>query len=92
MTDSKVLKNAAKKPPNAGNGRKKGVPNKVTKEVKEMIITALNNAGGVNYLTEQASENPRAFLALVGKVLPLQVTGGGGGPIVFQMAPGDENL
>ena len=68
---SKVLKSA--KPPNAGKGRKKGVPNKVTKAVKEMVIAALNEAGGTAYLVEQSAKNPTAFLTLVGKVLPLDV-------------------
>ena len=64
------------KPPNAGKGRKKGVPNKITAAVKDMVIQALGKAGGVDYLTTQARENPGPFLTLVGKVIPLQVTGG----------------
>lgn len=71
----------ARKPPNAGKGRKKGVPNKVTGELKEMILQALANAGGVEYLEKAAKNNPAAFLTLVGKVLPLQVAGAGGGAI-----------
>ena len=60
----------------AGKGRPKGVRNKVTAAVKDMILQALNEAhegGGVAYLKEQASKNPTAFLTLVGKVLPLDV-------------------
>lgn len=64
-------------------GRRKGTPNKVTKELKDMILEALDNAGGVEYLTRQADENPKAFMALVGRVLPLQVTGKDGGAIEF---------
>jgi hypothetical protein len=65
-------------PPAAGRGRPKGSPNKVGAAIKEMVVTALNEAhedGGVAYLKEQASKNPVAFLGLVGKVLPLQVAG-----------------
>lgn len=58
---------------NAGKGRRKGVPNKNTAAVKDMITQALDQAGGVEYLITQARENPTAFLTLVGKVLPLQV-------------------
>ena len=54
-------------------GRQKGTPNKTTAEIKEMVIQALSNKGGVEYLEKQADENPTAFLTLVGKVLPLQV-------------------
>lgn len=61
----------------AGPGRPKGIPNKTTTQVKEMILAALDQAGGISYLVEQAEKNPQAFLTLVGKVLPLQVTGGG---------------
>jgi hypothetical protein len=43
--------------------------------VKEMIVEALHNKGGVEYLERQAEANPTAFLTLVGKVLPLQVAG-----------------
>lgn len=60
-------------PPAAGRGRVKGTPNKVTGQLKEMILKALDKAGGVDYLYEQAGENPVAFMTLVGKVLPLQV-------------------
>jgi hypothetical protein len=72
-------------PPNAGKGRVKGVPNTTTKLLKEAILQAADKAGGkdglVGYLTTQAKKNPKAFLPLLGKVLPLQVTGEGGGPV-----------
>lgn len=67
-----------RKPPAAGKGRPKGATNKLTRDVKAMILTALDGAGGAAYLQERA-EDPRtasAFLTLVGKVLPLQVVGG----------------
>lgn len=74
---SKVVAASAPKPPNAGKGRKKGVPNKTTAALKDMILAALDGKGGINYLMTQADENPTAFLTLVGKVLPLQVNGAG---------------
>lgn len=77
MKPSKVEESADKLPPNAGKGRQKGVPNKITREVKEMILEALGEAGGVEYLVRQADEKPVAFLALVGKVMPLQINGAG---------------
>ncbi len=54
-------------------GRQRGVPNKTTALVKDMITQALEHAGGVEYLIAQARDNPNAFLTLVGKVVPLQV-------------------
>lgn len=88
MNDSKVLQGAAKrKPPSAGIGRVKGVPNKHTAELKDMILGALEKAGGLDYLAERAAD-PRtasAFLTLVGKTLPMTVKGPGeGGAHVFQ--------
>lgn len=71
------------KPPAAGKGRPKGATNKATRELKEMILQALEGAGGVEYLQRKA-EDPRtasAFLSLIGKVLPMQVTGENGGPV-----------
>lgn len=41
--------------------------------MKEMILKALDKAGGIDYLHAQSAENPVAFMTLVGKVLPLQV-------------------
>lgn len=72
---------------NAGKGRPKGARNKVTTAVKEAIIAAAEAAhdeGMFGYLREQANANPTAFMALLGKVLPLQVSGEDGGPIEFR--------
>jgi hypothetical protein len=73
------------KPPAAGRGRPKGSPNKIQAAVKEMVIQALNEAGGVDYLKGQAATNPTAFLSLVGKVLPLQVTGDPNAPLTHKI-------
>jgi hypothetical protein len=77
MTAAKQLRG------NAGKGRKKGVPNRVTADVKQMVLTALKRAGGAQYLEEQAHKNPVAFMSLVGRVLPLQVRDPGG-PILLE--------
>lgn len=62
--------NRGTRPPNAGKGRPKGAVNKVTKNLCEMVLGALDDAGGQAYLAEQAEKNPAAFMALLGKVLP----------------------
>lgn len=49
-----------KLPPNAGRGRPKGSPNKVTKQLRQMIEGALDQAGGEDYLPAPSQEyNPR---------------------------------
>ncbi len=65
-----------------GPGRPKGVPNKTTTAVKDMILAALDKAGGMEYLLRQASENPTAFLTLVGKIIPLTVGGDKENPLL----------
>lgn len=64
-----------------GPGRKPGVPNKATKALKEMILGALDGAGGQDYLQKQAAENPTAFLTLIGKVLPTTLSGDPENPV-----------
>lgn len=66
-------------------GRQKGTPNKVSATLKDMILGALDGVGGQSYLQRQADENPTAFLTLIGKVLPMQLTGNGEGPIVVEI-------
>lgn len=57
----------------SGQGRPKGIPNKFTGQLKDMVRQALEEAGGVDYLHAQAKENPTAFLTLVGKLLPAEI-------------------
>lgn len=67
-------------------GKPKGAVNKSTKELKEMILGALDQSGGVEYLVERAND-PRtasAFLSLIGKVLPMTVAGDTDNPLVIQ--------
>ena len=71
---------------NAGKGRPKGAVNKTTALLKDAILQAAQNAGGkkglVGYLETQATENPGPFLSLLGKVLPMQVEGPEGKPLL----------
>ena len=72
-----------------GGGRPKGVPNKNTTLLKDALLEAANKAGGVDglvgYLQTQATANPQSFLPLLGKVLPLQVTGADGDKIKIEI-------
>lgn len=82
-------------PPNAGKGRPKGSVNKTTALLKDAILKAAENAGNrvgdnglISYLEQQAVENPGPFMALLGKVLPMQVTGEDGNAISIQVVTG----
>ena len=59
----------------AGPGRPKGSTNKVTKQLKDMILGALDAAGGQKYLHARANDpkTQSAFLTLLGKVLPAEM-------------------
>ena len=78
---STVFKKGEKRP----NQGKRG-PNKITAEVKDMVMGALVDAGGQKYLLERAKDpkTMAAFMGLVSKVMPLQVTGANGGAMVFE--------
>ena len=64
-----------------GAGRKPGVPNKLNGDIKAMILGALEDVGGRGYLAARAIDTPTAFMGLLGKVLPTQLTGENGAPI-----------
>jgi hypothetical protein len=70
-----------------GNSRK-GIPNKNTKAIKEMILGALDKAGGEDYLFKQAEENPSAFMQLIGKVLPTELKNADAGGFVVHVTTG----
>jgi hypothetical protein len=64
-------------------GRTKGTPNKTTKLLKEAILMAAELEGSdgkgkdqlVGYLRRLAKNYPKTFSVLLGRVLPLQITG-----------------
>lgn len=66
MTEPKVGKNRG----NAGKGRPKGSSNKVTKTIREAIESSFEEVGGADYLARMAVNQPSAYMALLGKVLP----------------------
>jgi hypothetical protein len=99
MAASKVQRSAAKppakrKPPNAGKGRVAGVPNKTTKLLKDAILLAAETRGAdgkgkdglMGYCLYLARKQPKSFAVLLGRVLPMQITGEGDTPssVVFQ--------
>lgn len=70
---------AFKKGQKPGPGRPKGVPNKDNALIRDMIAAALHQVGGVEYLARVAESHPGPFMALIGKVMPVQVEGTGEG-------------
>ena len=78
MKDSNLQESAVRKPPNAGKGRPKGSVNKLSGDLRQMISKALDQVGGVDYLAKQAEENPSAFISLLGKTMPKEITGADG--------------
>jgi hypothetical protein len=53
-------------------GRRKGTPNKLTADAREVIRLAAERAGGVDALARFAVENPAAFWPLYAKLIPQQ--------------------
>jgi hypothetical protein len=67
-------------------GRTKGTPNKTTALLKDAILEAGSQAhpdGLTGYLRTQANDNPAAFMTLLGKVLPMQVSGDADNPLTL---------
>lgn len=78
-----------------GPGRPKGVPNKINGLLKDAIVKAAELAGGepneetkypgglVGFLYVQALKAENGpFMTLLGKVLPMQLTGANGDPLI----------
>ncbi len=64
-----------------GAGRKKGIPNKLTSDIKAAISQAFDEVGSYKYLVKLSKENPQAFCMLLAKLVPPampDVKGGGG--------------
>ena len=57
------------------------MPNRLNANLKTLIAGALSDAGGQAYLAARALDQPVAFMGLIGRVLPLQMTGEGGAPL-----------
>lgn len=87
---------------NAGKGRTKGVPNKLTVEFKQAVNNLLAYAAPemVGWLKEVADKDPEKALAIVDKFAEYcapklsrtELTGVDGGPVVIQVDPTDTQL
>ena len=84
MAEAPKIGRNTKQAGNRGKGRPKGSPNKLTRDMKEAIIEAFNNVGGVDYLTKVAQNDERTFCGLLGRVLPMTVDGEVGVTVVHK--------
>jgi hypothetical protein len=93
-TASKVVTPAARRrPPNAGKGRRKGVPNKTTSAIKDAALIAATELGSdgsgkqglVGYFKMLGMTEPRAFAGVLARIIPLQVAGDPNNPIVTEI-------
>jgi hypothetical protein len=57
----------------------------VQRDLREMILGALEDAGGRRYLAQRAIDTPGPFLALLGKILPTKVEGDAGSSITLHL-------
>jgi len=87
-------KRTAKKPePTAEKkrpGRRKGVPNKITGDIKRALARAFKKVGGVKYLEALANSDPRTFCTLLSKIVPQEreasaAEAGSGGPTIIKL-------
>jgi hypothetical protein len=91
---NKVVKKIT--PPKAGAGRPKGSLNKTTMAAKEAIAYAFEGLGGADGLVtwiKSDEKNKSAFYtSIYPKLLPLQVSGEGGGAVILQLTNADASL
>jgi hypothetical protein len=54
--------------------RVKGTPNKLTSDMKSVVEKAFHKLGGVDYLVRVGKEDHKTFCALLGRLVPAQVS------------------
>ena len=82
MTQAKENRKSFKKGKPKTGGRKPGVPNKLTREIKEAILAGGEQVGydgkgkdGLpGYFRRLARDYPKDYAALIGKMLPMKIT------------------
>ena len=67
-------------------GRKAGTSNKLSGIAKENIICVFQRLGGTAAMAAWAEKNQTEFYRIYAKLLPLQVSGEDGGPVIIKWA------
>jgi hypothetical protein len=78
---------------NGNTGRKKGSQNKLTKTVKETVLSVFNKLQDdpKNNLTKFAEKYPRDFYNIAAKLIPTELTGAIDNHITLQIVRGKSN-
>lgn len=74
-------------------GRPKGVPNKINKTIREAVLEAVQPGachpeGFAGWLIERSQggiEDRKIFAGVVSRVIPIEITGAGGGPVKIDL-------
>lgn len=74
-------------------GRPKGVPNKVTRTIRQAVMDSIEPGnchpdGLAGWLIERARggiEDRKIYAAVVSRVIPIEITGEGGGPVKIDL-------
>ena len=65
----------------ASPGRPRGSQNRSTTELRTAILAALDQAGGISYLTKLATSEPKVFATLLLRLLPSVPADAGGNEV-----------
>lgn len=80
----KLFQKGVPRPPRSG--RRAGTPNKATASIKAAFKEAFDKLGGVDALVKWAIKNPTEYYRLSARLIPTEITGADGGPIVMSEA------
>lgn len=74
-------------------GRKAGVKNKLTTSVKDALLAAMNAGDGAEAFWIGLKETePRTFATIAGRLLPKEITGADGDPLIPEIMSFDRKV
>lgn len=72
--------------------RPKGAQNKLSGAAKDNIAAVFTRLGGTAAMARWAEKNQSDFYKLYARLIPVEHTGEGGGPVVLKLLPSDATL